>query len=358
MIFPMTLFFGFIWLYIACHGIHFMASPKWVKIGLLVLLLPGIVDIVVVLAWGSKMPQWLIHLFAAAGLALIYLGVGTLVLDLIRWTFRPIPYLADVIVIVGLILSAYAVYRAHKLPVVHEITVHSAELPSSWQPLKIVQLTDLHIGQGFTKERLASVVQQVNILKPDVIFITGDSIDQPVTKLGEDMRALEKLEAPTYMVLGNHEYYYGPDAWRKHFEQMGIPVLVNHSITLNNHGQQYVVGGADFGGWIQKEKIPENLDTTFTGTDENLPRLLLVHYPIVFDEAIKRNVLLQLSGHTHGGMTPPISWITRLFNGGYVSGLYKKGKSTLYVSDGTGLWTGIPARLGSSNEIVVIYWER
>ena len=88
------------------------------------------------------------------------------------------------------------------------------------------------------------------------------------------------------------------------------------------------------------------------------PRLLLVHYPIVFDEALKRNVLLQLSGHTHGGMTPPISWITRLFNGGYVHGLYQKENSTLYVSDGTGLWTGMPARLGSHNEITVIHWTR
>ena len=160
------------------------------------------------------------------------------------------------------------------------------------------------------------------------------------------------------MVFGNHEYYHGPDEWREAFEGMGIPVLVNQSITLENQGQKYVVGGADFGGWIQKNQISQKLDKTFLDTDETLPRLLLVHYPIAFNEAVKKNVLLQLSGHTHGGMTPPISWATALFNGGYVRGLYQKGKSFLYVSDGAGLWAGMPARLGSSNEIVVIHWVR
>ena len=358
MIFLITLFFGLIYLYVACHGIYLMTSPKWIKMSLLILLLPGVVNIAAVLAWGSKMPQMCVNLFAAAGLTLIYLGVGTLFVDLIRWTYKPIPSLTTIIVFACFVLSAYAVYRAQKLPVVHEMRIHSTELPKDWKPLKIIQLSDLHIGQGFTKERLEKVVQKTNELKPDVIFITGDSIDQPVEKLGEDMRALEKLKAPTYMVFGNHEYYYGPNAWKKHFEKMGIPVLVNQSITLENKGQKYVVGGANFGGWIQKDKIPENLDKTFAGTDAELPRLLLVHYPIVFDEAIKRNVLLQLSGHTHGGMTPPISWVTKLFNGGYVSGLYNRGKSSLYLSDGTGLWTGMPARLGTTNEIVVIYLER
>lgn len=356
MIFLMTLFFGLIYLFVALHSIPFMMSPKWIKIPLLVLLLPGIVDIVAVLAWGSKMPQWLINLFSGAGLALIYLGVGTLAFDMIRWIYKPVPALVDIIVFSCFALSAYAVYQAQKLPIIHEITIHSAELPQNWHPLKIVQLTDLHIGQGFTKERLEKIVQRTNALKPDVIFITGDSIDQPVSKLGKDMEILKQLSAPTYMVLGNHEYYYGPDAWRQHFEKMGIPVLVNQALTLENRGQKYIVGGADFGGWIQKEKISGYLDKTFADTDENLPRLLLVHYPIVFNEAVKRNVLLQLSGHTHGGMTPPISWMTQLFNGGYISGLYQKGKSTLYVSDGTGLWTGMPARFGSTNEIVVIHW--
>ena len=119
MIFLMALFFGLIYLFVVCHGIPFMLSPKWIKVCLLTLLLPGIVDIMAVLAWGSKMPQLLINLFAWAGLALIYIGVGTLALDMIRWTYKPIPALADIIIFACLVLSAYAVYQAQKLPIVH-----------------------------------------------------------------------------------------------------------------------------------------------------------------------------------------------------------------------------------------------
>ena len=335
-----------------------MVAPTGVKIILSILLLPGVLDIVLTLRWGTRMPQWAIYLLAGAGLALIYLGIGTLLLDLFRWIHPLVPGLADGMVALCLILAGWATFNATRLPIVHELTVRSPDLPSDWQDLKIVQLTDLHIGQGFTKEYLEKVVQQTNAVHPDIIFITGDSVDQHTNILAEDMRALEKLQAPTYMVFGNHEYYHGPDNWRHAFQKMGITVLYNQAMTLENRGQKYVVGGADFGGWLKKEEITLRLNTTFSGTDKNLPRLLLAHYPIVFDEAIKKGVLLQLSGHTHGGMTPPISWITALFNGGYVRGLYQKGKAFLYVSDGTGLWTGMPARLGSSNEIVVIRWVK
>ena len=193
MIFFITLFFGLIYLYVTFRCLNFMASPHWIKISLLILLLPGVINIMAVLAWGAKMPQMVINLFAGAGLALIYLGVGTLLIDFLRWIHKPIPCLADVIVIISLVLSAYAIYWAQKLPIIHEIRIHSNELPQDWQPLKIVHLSDLHIGQGFTKERLKKIVQRTNALNPDVIFSTGDSIDLPVAKLGKDMEILNSM---------------------------------------------------------------------------------------------------------------------------------------------------------------------
>lgn len=353
-----TAFMGLVYVYTGFRCLHFMASPMWMKIILGILLLPGIFDITAVLVWGAKMPLWVLHLLSWTGLTLIYLGMATFLLDVIRWIYHPIPWLTDGVVLVAIILAGLAIYHAKQLPVVHEITVRSSRLPENWQALKIVHLTDLHIGQGFDKGRLDKIIQQTNALKPDVIFITGDSIDQRVRTLGQEMKALTQLKAPVYMVLGNHEYYHGPEEWRQTFQKMGIPVLTNQAVILDNQGQKYVVGGADFGGWLKEEQVPNGLKKTFTGTDDTLPRLLLVHYPVVFDEAIKQNVLLQLSGHTHGGMTPPISWATALFNKGYVRGLYHKAGAHLYVSDGAGLWTGMPARLGSSNEIAVIHWVK
>lgn len=272
----------------------------------------------------------------------------------------PVVPLAYWMILGCVLFSGYAVWNASRLPKVQRVEISSSLLPADWQPLKIVQLTDFHIGQGFHEQWLRQVVQKTNTLLPDVIVITGDSIDNTVEQLLPELLPLKDLKAEkgVYMVFGNHEYYYDSKAWQRAFEAMGIKVLKNNHVVLENSKDAFVLGGGDWGASLKAGQADAHVEQTFTGSDEQLPRILLSHYPLAWKASLKHNVLLQLSGHTHGGMSFPVNFLTSLFNGGYLRGLYEKDGRFLYVSDGTGLWGGFPARAGTQNEIVEIILKR
>ena len=80
--------------------------------------------------------------------------------------------------------------------------------------------------------------------------------------------------------------------------------------------------------------------------------------PDLAREAGKLDVVLQLSGHTHGGMIYGLDAIVKRLNGGFVSGEYQSGSTRLYVSNGTGIWSGFPVRLGAPAEITFIKMEK
>lgn len=248
------------------------------------------------------------------------------------------------------ILSAVGVFFAVQVPTVQQIKIN-ANLNT---PFKIVQLTDLHIGSGFTGSWLQKVVDKTNALKPDIVVITGDLIDGSPDVLDKELQPLKQLNAPVYYVYGNHEYYYGLKRWQKEFSALGLTLLENNSVDLGN----IVIGGV---GMPKAEHFGypnPNLTKTFENTHPNKVRILLSHYPEMFDEAIKHNVLLQLSGHTHGGqLFWPFNLITKKANKGYLKGMYRKDKHYLYVSHGTGVWGGLALRLGTRAEITEFILE-
>ncbi|MBE6449567.1 MAG: metallophosphoesterase [Alphaproteobacteria bacterium] len=249
--------------------------------------------------------------------------------------------------ITAFILSFIGVFMAVKVPSVHQITINAGLV----EPFKIVQLTDLHIGSGFSGKWLEKVVQKTNALKPDVVVITGDLIDGSPDVLMNDLLPLKKLKAPVYYVLGNHEYYYGAGRWKKTFESLGLKLLENTSVDLGH----FVVGGVGMPNASAFDETPPDLEKTFENSDLSKKRILLSHYPELFDEAIRQHVFLQLSGHTHGGqLFWPFNLMTKKSNKGYLKGLYQKGEHYLYVSHGTGVWGGLPLRLGTCPEITEI----
>jgi hypothetical protein len=273
----------------------------------------------------------------------------------------------------SIILAIIAFYRSLSQPGVTNITIYSNKLKKD---CKIVQLSDLHAGPVLKKGWVEKVVDEVNKINPDIIVITGDSVDIFVHNGLDYLKSFMNFKSPVYMIMGNHEYYCGALEWIEEFKKMGIKILINNHEIIDDN---FVLGGVD---WMYNSKkdlvhsekgentkgAPINNYTynsehliakTFNGAPENMPKVLLSHYPRSFSEAKKENVLLQLSGHTHGGQTFPANLFVSLANGGYLRGLYKelnsKGEySYLYVNDGTGLWAGMPARLGSSNEITTI----
>ena len=248
------------------------------------------------------------------------------------------------------ILSAVGVFLAVRVPNAHQIKINAG----LEKPFKIVQLTDLHIGSGFTGKWLQKVVDKTNALNPDVVVITGDLIDGNPTVLDKQLQPLKQLKAPVYYVWGNHEYYYGLERWQKEFASLGLNLLENSSVNLGD----VIIGGVGMPNADRFGAKNPNLDQTFENANLDTTRILLSHYPEVFDEALKYNVLLQLSGHTHGGqLFWPFNLMTKRANKGYLKGLYIKDGHYLYVSHGTGVWGGLAVRLGTKPEITEIILE-
>ena len=347
----MSLIFGYVeWRFVAL-----LAWPMWAKGIISLCLLPALFNLWVILFYGDVVPNWVSKLFSGSMVLLVFLFTATFLTDMFRLITPVSNIIPKLVFFLCIGLTIFSVWNASLLPMVKKVEIKSS-LWAAQKPLKIVQLTDFHIGQGFDGKWLEQVIEKTNRLNPDLIVITGDLIDKSPVELGDEMRKLLSLKAPlgVYIVFGNHEAYHQGALWREFFKNMGLAVLKNENISLDFEGQKIALGGIDFGANYQEKKADELLKKTFAGSDEQDMRILLAHHPHVFKKATKHNIFLQLSGHTHGGMIFPVDLIVKLSNKGFLRGLYKKGDSYLYVSNGTGLWGGFPARFGSFNEITLI----
>ncbi|SKB60794.1 metallophosphoesterase [Alkalitalea saponilacus] len=227
------------------------------------------------------------------------------------------------------------------------------------QSLRIVAVSDVHLGTIIGPRKTGKMVESINRMNPDIILFAGDIVDEdvkPVIKqnLG---RNLQQLKAPLgiYASTGNHEYIGGGDPSINYLEQNGIRVLRDTVISI--HDNFYVVGRED----LHKKWVTGNprkdLSEILKDIDRSKPVILLDHQPYNLDDAMEAGVDLQISGHTHHGQLWPFGYVTnRIFE---VSRGYKqKGNTHYYVSTGFGTW-GPPVRTGNRPEIVLInlYFE-
>lgn len=274
----------------------------------------------------------------------LFLFVSTLALNLLAFVgvFAPL-YSAFAL---AFILSVVGVFLAVRVPNVKTISVDFG----LDKPFKLVQLSDLHIGSGFTHKWLEKVVEKTNALNPDAIVITGDLIDGVPDRLMPELQSLKKLKAPVYFIYGNHEYYYGLEKWKNEWAKLNLNLLENQSVDLG----AIIIGGVGMPGANAFGAKAPNISETFFGSDPQKPKILLAHYPELFNNAAPAGVRLQLSGHTHGGqLFWPLNILTKRANAGYLKGAYYKDGAMLYVSSGTGLWGGLPLRMGTTPEITL-----
>ena len=246
-------------------------------------------------------------------------------------------------------LSAIGVRSALANLRIKDVAVGIAGLPRALAGLRIVQITDLHIGPLLRKEWVEGVVERVRALKPDVVAITGDLVDGTVDELREHVAPLARLaEAPrgVYFSTGNHEYYSGVDEWLQYLPSLGIRPLSNERVQI--------APGLDIAGIHDptgRGRYAPDLGRALDGRDARTPVVLLAHQPRQFREAARSGVALTLSGHTHGGQIWPFSWLVALAQP-YLAGLHRRGDSQLYVSRGTGFW-GPPMRVFAPAEITL-----
>lgn len=237
-------------------------------------------------------------------------------------------------------------------PRVHRVRVGLAHWPAGLRPLRIVQITDIHIGVLLGREFAAWLTERVNALEPDLIAVTGDLVDGTVEHLRDRVAPFAELDAPlgVYFVTGNHDHYSGGRDWVAEIERLGLTPLRNRHVTLEVDGRKVVLAGVDDhrGGFLPGDG-GEDLEAALDGVPPELPVILLAHDPLTFKAAAARGVDLQISGHTHGGQIWPFRYLVRLAMP-WVAGLHRVGESMLWVSRGTGFW-GPPMRLGAPAEI-------
>lgn len=222
------------------------------------------------------------------------------------------------------------------------------EVPTAKQlskPVKVVMLSDLHLGYHNRKAEWQRWVKMINAENPDLILVAGDIIDGYVRPLNEEDMATDfhQLKAPVVACLGNHEYITGIDKALDFYQRAGITLLRDSTLTM---GDLLIVGRDDRSN--RNRKTTEQL---LAGADCNKFIILLDHQPYNLDESKKNGVDFQLSGHTHEGQVWPISLVV---HGMYEDawGFLQKGDTRYYVSSGLGIWGG-KYRIGTRSEYIV-----
>ena len=256
---------------------------------------------------------------------------------------------------------AWGFFVARRTPVVERTDVPIKGLGPAFEGLKIAQLTDVHIGETLDRRFLKRVAAQVNALQPDVIVVTGDAIDGPLTKLKDEVAAFGELKAPlgVFYVTGNHEYYHGAAAWIAEMKRLGLQPLINEHRVLEKNGDQLVIGGVpDVEGARFSASHAPSVEAAFAGAPlpEKAPRILLAHQPLFARRAGGQGVQLMLSGHTHGGQIFPFMFLVRLQQP-VIAGFHELSGVPTYTSRGTGYW-GPPFRVGPSSEIALLTLKR
>lgn len=213
--------------------------------------------------------------------------------------------------------------------------------------MKIVMLSDLHLGYHNRREEFARWVDMINAEHPDLILIAGDVIDISVRPLLLENMAEEfrRLKAPVYACLGNHEYYSGEPLAQKFYTDAGIRLLRDSVATV---GGLCIVGRDDRTNVRRK-----SLEAIMQNVDRDRYIILLDHQPHNLEQAEQCRVDFQFSGHTHHGQIWPASWVTEaVYEDAF--GPYKKGDTQYYVSSGMGIWGG-KFRIGTCSEYVVAH---
>lgn len=242
----------------------------------------------------------------------------------------------------------YGFFDARQIRVKH-FEIHTGKPLPAGGTIRIVQISDVHIGLIVREKRLKEIVNRVQNTNPDILVSTGDLLDGEIDNVTSEAEQLANIKTTygKFAVTGNHEYYAGIEKALDYTKKAGFEILRDESKR---------VAGINIIG-LEDPTARQYGPAKRTGTSALFPDrqpgefiLLLKHQPTINEDRIFD---LQLSGHTHGGQIFPFMFFTRLFfpiTCGYHE--LNKGKA-IYVSKGTGTW-GPPVRFLAAPEITVI----
>jgi len=280
---------------------------------------------------------------ASAWMGISFYLLSFLVIHGLTSLFIKIPHeTAGILIgVLTVTVSFYSILKSSDLKI-KEVEVPLNNLKKD---LKVVQLSDIHIGSIRNSGYMERIVNETNKLNPEMVFITGDMVDGSARLHKHTFKSINALKAPVFFVTGNHDFYEGMDEVLRVLEGINVRILRNELI---EHGGLQIIG-------VEYSYGRKNLENALSKMNINpeKPSVLLYHLPREVEAANAAGINLQLSGHTHAGQMIPLNLIVKLMFP-YMRGFYNYRDTKIYVSQGTGTW-GPPMRLGSRCEITSIH---
>jgi uncharacterized protein len=267
--------------------------------------------------------------------------------------------LAGAMLAIAVVVLVLGYLGARKL-VVRRVDVEVPGLAKEFDGLRIVQLSDLHIGPHTNRRFLRRVVDEARALEPDLIAVTGDLVDDRAEDVAAYARALGPLDAPlgTYMIPGNHDVYAGWEEVEQSLRAANLGTVLVNDVHLLHRGSATIalVGTGDPAGRSHgSSRAAPDVERALARVPDSATVIAFAHNPALWPSLAARGVALTLSGHTHWGQfaLPKLGWSLASPFLEHAMGAHVERDSLLYISPGTGYW-GIPFRLGASPEVTLV----
>lgn len=264
----------------------------------------------------------------------------------------------------------YGVTKGRRQFNVARINIASPNIPSAFNGLRIVQISDLHLGSfGEDATIVQNGVDLINAEQPDLILFTGDMVNDYADEAEPFVRIFSEARARIgkYSILGNHDYsdyvkWGDATAKRANLEKlqqihrdMGFKLLLDEHVVLKREDAEIGLLGVQ--NWGHRFQQYGELDKAMYGSERMPYRILMSHDPTHWEQQVLgTGIDLTLSGHTHGAqfgvklngaVYSPAQWVYK-----HWAGLYNQGAQQLYVNRGFG-FIGFPGRVGMPPEITV-----
>lgn len=262
-----------------------------------------------------------------------------------------------IVVVLSVCAVVFGVFNAYDIEIKnYDVSIEKGK--SGLERLNVVMFSDTHIGTTVREDEIDEIVEKVNGLEPDIIYLCGDIFDEGTSESLKEYakNAFSKLKSKygAFYITGNHEYFSGEsDDTIECIKNSGITVLDDKFELIDNNF--YIVGRIDDAVFREKGTRRKELSEIIDGIDKEMPIMLLDHRPIGIMESKENGVDLQFSGHTHAGQVFPINFLSSISND-LNYGYLKDENYNLIVTSGCGTW-GVPIRIGSDTEIVNVRVE-
>jgi uncharacterized protein len=236
------------------------------------------------------------------------------------------------------------------------------DLPAELDGMTIAQVSDMHVGRFTKGDVLEKTVRLVNEMQADLVLLTGDLINDALADLDTGLELAQRMEARfgSAIIEGNHDLIENPREFETRVRASGIPFLLDESMIVDVRGVPVQLLGLSWtrvNGDGRDAAISAAVRKLLEQREADAFPILMAHHPHAFDAAADAQLPVTLSGHTHGGqlmLNEQLGFGPAMFR--YWSGLYRKNKSQLIVSNGVGNW--FPLRVNAPAEIVHLTLRR